>query len=62
MNEYAWRDKGYADVKAIVVDGRVDYVNDPQILELLSQGWQVMDENMFGQGLEDVATVVVFVK
>lgn len=54
--------KGYSKVKAIAFEGNVDYENDPVIREMEADGWKVKDENLFGDGLDMVGTIVVFVK
>lgn len=62
MNELEVMLKGYSKVKAITFEGNVDYENDPVIRKMEADGWKVKDENMFGDGLDMVGTVVVFVK
>lgn len=61
-NELEMMLNGYSKVKAIAFDGNVDYENDPVILKMEADGWKVKDENMFGEGLDMVGTIVVFVK
>ena len=61
-NELEMMLTGYSKVKAIAFDGNVDYENDPVILKMEADGWKVKDENMFGEGLDMVGTIVVFVK
>lgn len=60
MNELEMRLKGYSKVKAIAFEGNVDYENDPVIRKMEADGWKVKDENLFGDGLDMVGTVVVF--
>ena len=62
MNELEMMLKGYSKVKAIAFKGNVDYENDPVIRKMEADGWKVKDENLFGDGLDMVGTVVVFVK
>lgn len=62
MNELEVMLKGYSKVKTITFEGNVDYENDPVIRKMEADGWKVKDENMFGDGLDMVGTVVVFVK
>lgn len=54
--------RGYSKVKAIAFEGNVDYGNDPVIRKMEADGWKVKDDNLFGDGLDMVGTVVVFVK
>lgn len=54
--------KGYSKVTAIAFEGNVDYENDPIIRKMEADGWKVKDENLFGDGLDMVGIVVVFVK
>lgn len=62
LNEQGMMLKGYSKVKAIAFEGNVDYENDPVIREMEADGWKVKDENLFGDGLDMVGTIVVFVK
>lgn len=62
LNEQGMMLKGYSKVKAIAFEGNVDYENDPVIREMEADGWKVKDENLFGDGLDMVGTIVVLVK
>lgn len=62
MNELEMMRRGYSKVKAVAFNRNVDYENDPVIMKMEADGWKVKDENMFGEGLDMVGTIVVFVK
>ncbi len=62
MNEQGMMQKGYSKVKAIAFEGNANLENDPVIRKMEADGWKVKDENKFGEGLDMVGTIVVFVK
>lgn len=62
MNEQGMMLKGYSKVKTIAFEGKADLESDPVIRKMEADGWKVKDENQFGEGLDMVGTIVVFVK
>ena len=62
INELAHLKEGYADVKAIVVEGDTVLTDDPAAAALLSEGYKVIDENCYGIGHSRIGRIVVFAK
>ena len=62
MNELCYREEGFEDVKAVVMDADESYEDNPVVGDLTSKGYRIIDENYFGEGFERLGKVVVFVK
>lgn len=62
MNEQGMMLKGYSKVMAIAFEGNADFESDPVIRKMEADGWKVKVENKFGEVLDMVGAIVVFVK